>query len=175
MYSTIRNLMGKMQRENNKDEAWARGEWIHSITIDPAPYPEDGMRAQVHVQFPRVLRMLTVSKKVPFKLEYSGGESFEPTDPIFMKVYDAVATPRVVWLCLLYRKDMLEALSRLTERAESEERFEEDFLTAEEIVRWAAPVTRGNVPHLELLNNIQLFQACVHFQAWGGGVHDGLL
>ena len=165
MYTELRRILKHVQQENEAENAWVNGKRIYGINVTQDATTST-YYASIHVQWPRICRMLNNSRNVQFKIKYTtNGDVYSYDSTVFVYVYENINNePYLVWLSLFSRLELLKALGDV------------EPSVARQMVRWQMPTLEGaTADHLELLNNAQLFEVCLKLKVWGEGVHYGLL
>lgn len=165
MYNELRRIIKHLQQENEAENSWANGKHIFRVAVTQDATTRT-YYASIHVQWPRICRMLNNSRNVNFKMKYTtNGDANSYDSTVFVYVYENINNePYLVWLSLFTRRELLRALGDV------------EPSVARQMVRWQMPTLEGaTADHLELLNNAQLFEVCLKLKVWGEGVHYGLL
>ena len=148
MYSELRRIIKHLQQENEAENSWANGKHIFRVAVTQDVLTST-YYASIHVQWPRICRMLNNSRNVNFKMKYTtNGDANSYDSTVFVYVYENINNePYLVWLSLFTRRELLRALGDV------------EPSVARQMVRWQMPTLEGATADLlELLNYAQLFE-----------------
>ena len=128
MYNELRRIIKHVQQENTAEGSWENGKCIFGVDVTQDANTSTFF-ARIHVQWPRICRMLNNSRNVQFKMKYTmNGDINSYDSTVFVYVYENINNePYLVWLSLFNRLELLRALGDV------------EPSVARQMVRWQMP------------------------------------